>query len=252
MAFTDKFSRVADAYAAQRPRYPAALYSWLATLAPGHELAWDCATGNGQAALALSDHFAQVAASDASAEMIASATSHERVAYRVAAAEDAGFLEDESVDLVTVAQAVHWFDFEQFYAGVRRVLKEDGVIALWAYAGSSVSGEIDAVTSRLNREILRDYWSPRVELVNDAYRDLPFPFRECPAPELFMNVDWTLAEFLDYHRTWSAAVDYRRARGACAVDLIAGEIASCWGDAEARRRVSWRLILKVGRKAGGR
>jgi len=246
MAFNDKFSGVARAYADQRPHYPEVLYDWLSSGTQSHNLCWDCATGNGQAAVALASRYARVIATDASAQMIEAAQSHDRVRYIVRAAESVPEIDDSSVDLVTVAQAIHWFDLDRFYREVKRVLKPGGLIAVWAYAGSHVTDEIDAVTKRLNHEILDGYWADNVELVNREYRYLPFPFKEIETPEFHMEVSWTLAGFLTYHKTWSAAQDYLRATGIDAVDLIAGEIASLWGNASEPRTVSWKLSRRVG------
>lgn len=247
MGFTDKFSPLAKSYAVQRPRYPACLFEWLASLTWAHELAWDCATGNGQAAIALASYYKSIIATDASASMIESAETHERVKYLTAGAESVPAIEGGTADLVTVAQAVHWFDLEKFYAEVKRVLKPGGSIALWSYAGSHVTDEIDKITKRLNRQILRGYWAPNVEMVNRGYRNLPFPFTEVKAPKFLMEVDWTLAEFLDYHRTWSAAGDYFKDTGKDAVALVADELGRAWGEPSVARTVSWRLNLRVGR-----
>lgn len=249
MAFNDKFSGVARAYADQRPHYPNVLYDWLASSTQAHDLCWDCATGNGQAAVALASRYASVIASDASRQMIDAAQSHERVRYIVCAAESVPEIADSSVDLVTVAQAIHWFDLDRFYREVSRALKPGGLIAVWAYALSHVTDEIDAVTRRLYHEILGGYWAPNVELVDRRYSDLPFPFEEIEAPAFHMDVSWTLAGFLDYHKTWSAAQDYLRATGVDAVDFVAPELVKLWGDPAKARTVSWKLILRAGRAA---
>ena len=122
--FPDHFSGVAGAYAEFRPRYPDALFDWLAEAAPSRELAWDCATGNGQAAVALARVFTRVVATDASAEQVQAATPHPRVEYRVGPAEESGLTSD-SADAVTVAQALHWFDRPSFYAEASRVLRRE-------------------------------------------------------------------------------------------------------------------------------
>src|SRR6478752_7460037 len=138
--FHDHFSGVANRYADFRPHYPAALFDYLATLAPRNSVVWDCACGTGQATLDLAARFDKVIGTDASKEQIASALPHANAEYRVATAEQSG-LPDKSVALVTVAQAVHWFDFNKFYAEVNRVLVRHGVIALGTYGINTVEGD---------------------------------------------------------------------------------------------------------------
>ena len=127
--FEDNFSKQADVYARYRPPYPAALYEWIASIAPGHAVAWDCGTGNGQAAIGLTRHFRSIIATDPSTAQIANAPAHPQIEYRVARAEESG-LADQSVDAITVALALHWFDLDQFYAEARRVLKPGGKLAV--------------------------------------------------------------------------------------------------------------------------
>lgn len=246
MSFKDHFSGHAGAYAASRPHYPMALFEWLAQGAPARERAWDAGCGNGQAALALAQHFESVVATDPSADQIAQAEAHARVSYRVEAAE-APTHADASIDLVCVAQALHWFDLERFYTGVRRVLRPDGVIAVWTYGLSRVAPDVDRVFLQLYTEILEPYWPPERRHVENAYADLAFPFTPIDAPQFAMQCDWTLAQYLAYLRTWSATQRYLRERGADPVDRIADAMAQAWGDPSVARGVRWPLGLRVGR-----
>ncbi len=132
MIFKDHFSKQATDYAKFRPRYPQKLFDYLGRIAPNRRVAWDCGTGNGQAAVGLALVFDRVIATDASEKQIANAQSHEKVDYRVAPAEHSG-IGSEAVDLIMVAQALHWFDLDRFYAEARRVLKPDGILAASAY-----------------------------------------------------------------------------------------------------------------------
>src|SRR4051812_5584893 len=157
--FQDLFSGHAPDYAAFRPTYPERLFAYLSSLTGAHDLAWDCATGNGQTALSLAPFFAMVFATDASARQLAQARAHERVRYGVALAERSP-LPDRSVDLVTVSQALHWLKHPSFYAEVRRVAKPGCVIACWCYSEMQVAPEIDPILSRLDNEILHDDWLP--------------------------------------------------------------------------------------------
>ena len=153
MSFEDLFSKQAEEYAQYRPRYPDALFEYLASVAPGHALAWDCATGNGQAALSLAPYFERVVGTDASESQIANAQPHEKITYRVARAEQTDF-EDHSVDLITVAQAIHWFDLDAFYAEAKRVLRPGGVLAAWTYYESEIEPAIDRVARKYESEVV--------------------------------------------------------------------------------------------------
>jgi SAM-dependent methyltransferase len=247
--FSDHFSRVAARYADFRPHYPAALFDYLVTLAPRTALVWDCAAGNGQATVDLAARFDHVVATDASADQIAAATPRPNVEYRVALAEQSG-LPPESVGLVTVAQALHWFKFDQFHAEVNRALKPGGVLAVWAYGINEVEG--DAV-NRLVRDYYDDivgpYWPPERTLVEEGYRTIPFPFAEIRAPEFCMEAHWTLEQLLGYFSTWSATNRYLKAKGTNPLEPLAAALKPVWGDASAPRRVVWPLAVRVGRKS---
>lgn len=248
MAFKDHFSSHAADYARYRPHYPAELYAALAARCEDHALAWDCGTGNGQAAVGLAAHFDRVVATDASAEQIAQAEPHPRVTYHVAPAPRSP-LAGASADLVTVAQAIHWFDVDAFYAEVRRVLKPGGALAVWTYGLQRVAPEIDPLLDRFYRAIVGPYWPPERRHVDAAYRTLPFPFAEESLPVPPMTMDWTLDELLGYLGTWSASQRYLRATGEDPVAQIREDVAAAWGEPGAARRVTWPLYIRLGRKA---
>lgn len=249
MSFKDHFSGHADDYTRYRPTYPAELFAWLAQQVPAHVLAWDCATGNGQAALGLAAHFEAVIATDASANQITSATAHPCVRYAVAPAEGSG-IAAHSVDLITVGQALHWFDFPRFYAEAARVLKPKGVLAAWSYGLMQVSPAVDAAVWRLYEPIVGPCWPPERRYVEEQYRTLPFPLEEIAAPAFAMAAEWTLAQLTGYLGTWSAVQRYRQERGADPLALIADELAAAWGAAETLRHVRWPLFMRVGRFDG--
>jgi ubiquinone/menaquinone biosynthesis C-methylase UbiE len=245
--FHDYFSGVAHRYADFRPNYPSELFDYLATLVPCDASVWDCAAGNGQATHDLAARFAKVFATDASAEQIASATPNPKVEFRVAPAEQSG-LPDQSVALVTVAQALHWFDFERFYAEVRRVLEPGGVLAVWAYGINTVEGDaINQVVLDYYQRVVGPYWPPERKLVEAGYTTLPFPFRELAAPTLNMQAHWTLEQLLGYFSTWSATSRYIKANGSNPLVALQAELGRLWGHANEARLVSWPLCLRVGR-----
>jgi ubiquinone/menaquinone biosynthesis C-methylase UbiE len=246
--FHDHFSAVANRYADFRPHYPAALFDYLATLAPRHSLVWDCAAGNGQATLDLAVRFDRVVATDASPEQIASATPHPKVEYRTATAERSG-LPDESVALITVAQALHWFDREKFYAEAARVLVRDGVLAAWVYGINQVEGAgIHALVQNFYSNIVGPYWPPERTLVEDGYRTIPFPFVEIATPAFRMEARWTLDALLGYFSTWSATNRFIKATGRNPLEPLGAELARVWGERDTTRLVTWPLSLRAGRK----
>ena len=246
MPFKDHFSAHAGAYHAAGPAYPDALFDWFATQAPSRRLAWDAGCGNGQASVALAARFARVHATDPSATQIANADTRRNVDYRVEPAESCS-LADASADLATVAQALHWFDHARYYAEVRRVLAPGGLVAAWCYADCSVVPDVDAAKNRLYVDLTGPYWPPERRWIEEGYRTLPFPFEEIAAPAFDMQVDWTLARFLAYLRSWSATQRYVAANGADPVAIVEPGIARAWGDPGRARRVRWDFHLRVGR-----
>jgi ubiquinone/menaquinone biosynthesis C-methylase UbiE len=245
-AFKDHFSSASDRYAAYRPHYPAALFTWLANLCDEHDTAWDCATGSGQAALGLAPHFRSVIASDASAEQLSHAAAHPRVEYRVATAEDSG-LANCSVDLVTVAQAAHWFDLPRFYFEASRVLKRGGVIALWGYGRMVLPGDMDAIFQAFDAETIGPYWPAERALIDDAYRSLEFPFSEVEPPTFYIEVEWTLPRLMAYLSTWSAVKRYQSARQRDPLPALRDRLQAMWGDEESALHLQWPLFLRAGR-----
>jgi len=244
-AFKDHFSAASDRYAAYRPDYPAALFAWLAGLCAERDAAWDCATGSGQAALGLAPYFRRVVASDASAEQIRHAEPHAGIEYRVAPAEASG-LADCSVDLVTVAQAAHWFGLPRFYAEVARVLKPGGVLALWGYGRMVLPGGMDAPFRRFYAETVGPWWPPERALIDDAYRSLDFPFADIQPPALAIEVEWALPRLLDYLSTWSAVKRYQAEKKHDPLPALMAELLHAWGTPETVRQLEWPLFLRVG------
>ena len=241
----DYFSAQSAAYARYRPHYPAALFDFIASQCPAQEQAWDVATGSGQAAHALARHFGHVIATDASPQQIARAAPHDRVTYRVEAAE-APSLADQSVDAVTVAQALHWLDVDRFYAEVRRVLKPSGVLAAWTYGLFHITPNVDRVVRRYYHDVIGPYWPPERRHVEAAYRTLPFPFQALDAPVFEMEALWSLTDVRGYLGTWSATQRYRAGERRDPVEEIRSELEAAWGTTDVRP-VRWPLHLRAGR-----
>jgi ubiquinone/menaquinone biosynthesis C-methylase UbiE len=243
--FKDHFSSVAGEYARHRPGYPAELFAFLASLPAERERAWDCATGNGQAAVGLAAHFRRVVGSDASLQQLARAERAPGVAYWRALAERTG-LRDRVVDLVTAAQGVHWFDFDAFWREVRRVLVPGGCVAVWTSYTTHVDPAVDAVLARFRAEV-HDYWPPERRWVEEQYRTIPFPFAEIVAPEFEVREEWDLERLLGYLGTWSATRRYRELRGEDPVARLRRDLTAAWGEPSRRRLVRQPIHLRAGR-----
>lgn len=245
--FKDHFSDAPARYAEFRPSYPEELFAWLAGLCKEHEAAWDCATGSGQAAAGLAPHFNRVIATDASSEQIAHAKGPGNVSFRVASAEASG-LKDSSIDLVGVAQAAHWFDLPRFYAEARRVLKPNGVLALWGYGRLCLPEGMDEILQRFYGGTIGPYWPPERKLIDNAYRSLDFPFAEIAAPDFFIEVEWNLPRLLDYLSTWSAVKRHIQATGTDPLPSLAAELEPLWGNPQLALQLNWPLFLRAGRR----
>ena len=246
--FQDHFSTGSDLYARYRPRYPAALFDFLAAEAPDHTLAWDCACGSGQATEALGSRFRRVLGTDASIPQIVGAENSAPTAYAAALAE-APPLAPGSVDLVTVAQAFHWLDFEPFHGAVKALLRPGGLVAVWCYTTLALDDpELDALLNRYYHHTVGPYWPPERRFLEAGYRDLPFPYEPVAAPALALYARWTLDQLLGYLRTWSATRRFQADRGSDPVAPLAPKLADVWGPDETCR-IRWPLALLVGRRS---
>lgn len=245
---TDLFSKQSHLYSQFRPQYPKEIYDFLTKHCGGRELAWDCATGNGQAASDLSRYFKKVIATDSSEKQIQNALPLENVEYQVLKAEEKLSLPNASIDLITVAQALHWFDLEVFYSEARRLLKPDGVFATWAYSfHSPIQPDIDSHLNEFYFQTLGPFWKPNNRLIWEGYRDLPFPFEEITTPKLSLSVSWSLEDLRGYFKTWSSTQLYIDKQETDPTGELLKNLLPLWGDPKSKRNLSWNLIFKAGK-----
>lgn len=197
------FSDKSELYQAARPNYPDSIYAFLAQQCQATELVWDSACGNGQAAIGLAGYFDQVFASDVSQQQIQSAVQHANINYQVGPSEKS-ILNDQSADLVCVAQALHWFDFEKFWPEVDRVLKPNGVFATWGYNFPIWGDVLEPLIQTQILDIIAPYWAQHNKLLWNHYRDIDLPFTKLEAPKFSMTANWNLYQLFDLIHTFSA------------------------------------------------
>lgn len=245
LPFKDHFSTRSRDYAAYRPTYPRTLVDYLASLCERTDVALDVGCGTGQFSVLLAERFPWVIATDASAQQIAEAEPRDNVEYLVATATSSG-LPDGSVDLVTVAQAAHWFDLPAFYAEARRIGRPGAVLALIAYGVLEADRDVDPVVRHFYKDVVGPYWPPERRYVEEGYRSFDFPFRELPAPPLAIEVDWSAADLVGYADTWSAVRGAETALGRSPIPAFERELLRSWGDPQMLRRIRFPLSLRVG------
>lgn len=244
--FKDNFSTQSDAYHKYRPSYPKELFEYLSSLCNSHDLAWDCGTGNGQSAAGLANYFQKVYATDPSEPQIKNAVSHPKIFYKVEKAEN-NSLKNNSVDLITVAQALHWFDFDLFYSEVNRVLKPKGIFAAWTYGLPQISLEIDAVTHHFHDTIVGEFWQKENQFVSDEYKTIPFPFNEIETPSFQFQKKITLEDLKGLFLSWSATQRYKDQNGTNPVSEIENDLQDLWKNSKKTKLATWNIFLKVGR-----
>lgn len=245
--FVDHFAATATQYARSRPTYPAELFDWLVERSPRRALAWDCGTGSGQAAQTLGGRFDLVVASDPSLAQLAQARRETSVHF-VAMTAEAVALPSASVDLVTVAQALHWFDRTRFYAEVRRVLVPGGLLAAWRYGLASVDPRIDAIVRHFHGVTVGPFWPAERAIVDAGYRTIDFPDDELPVPPMSMEARWSLDQFVGYLASWSAVSRFRASVETDPVPAVTAELSAVWGDVGASRIVRWPFEVRAAKK----
>lgn len=245
MNYQDYFAQQPDDYHQYRPQYPEELFAYLASLVLIHDSAWDCATGNGQAARGLAPYFKQVIASDRLLEQLDEAPKLPNIRYELWPAEKTN-LPSRSVDLITVAQALHWLDFDTFYIEAKRVLKPNGVLAAWCYAIGHMTPEVNKIVQYLYEEVLGDsYWPAERRYIDNHYSTIPFPFERIKTPEFVMRKSFTYDQFLGYLSTWSAVKNYQNKMHENPLDLIKATLLEAFGNGTTLT-MSWKLHLLVG------
>lgn len=241
----DYFSDQSKAYAAFRPSYPDELYQFIYRHLEDRSAAWDCATGNGQVARHLARHFDRVDATDISEQQLTNAFQAKNIFYSISPAEHTSF-EDRQFDLITVGQALHWFNLPQFYNEVCRTGKQEGLLAVWGYALLSIAPDIDELFFNFYYDTVGPYWDQARRLVEDHYRSIPFPFEEIPCPEFYIKVEWSASQFTGYLSSWSATQKYIRTHNRDPVEAFSEKLRTHWKEGETKL-VTFPVFVKLGR-----
>ncbi|VVC76997.1 putative methyltransferase [Aquicella siphonis] len=246
MHYIDHFGEKSSDYLQFRPDYPQALYQYLAGLVSKHDLAWDCGTGNGQAASRLADYFKQVIGSDINQAQLDIAIKKENVNYFCWPSEKTD-LQNASVDLITVAQALHWFDLDSFYQEVKRVAKYTGIVAAWCYSLGFIHPDVDIFIKRLYSDVLgANYWPKQREYIDNEYQTIPFPFKRIESPAYHIEKSMNFTQLIGYLNTWSAVKEYQQLNQENPINLIFADLQMAWGDPTAERVMTWPIHLLVG------
>ena len=241
----DNFSEHASAYAKYRPGYPPELYTFLLGLVKERNIAWDCATGNGQVAVELSNHFDKVYATDISEAQLKNAHVKDNIFYSIARAESTEF-PDDFFDMITVAQAIHWFDFHAFYTEANRTMKPGGILAVMGYGLLKTGEDTDAIIGHFYKNIIGPYWDKERKYVDENLTTIPFPFEEIATPILINRFEWSLDDLLGYFSTWSAVQHYIKANNEDPVAIIRKSLEEKW-PAGSTRMITFPVLLRVAR-----
>ena len=237
------FTRQAKQYVTHRPTYPEELINYLVSLVKVRERVWDCATGNGQLACLLAPHFEEVQATDISEEQLRNAKLHKKIIYSHSPAEKTNF-KGNYFDLITVAQAVHWFNFGEFYAEVNRIAKHGAVLAIVGYGQVQVTPPINKVMEGFYWDMFGKYFTDNRQFVEKRYETIPFPYHELKAPEFSIKLKWTLKDMHGYLRTWSPVVKFMTEYRQDPTVKVIKQLEELWED---EQQVSFPVFLRVGK-----
>lgn len=241
----DNFSTQSNDYAKFRPQYPQELIEHFLSLASGKEACWDCGTGNGQLAVQLAVHFKAVYATDISQRQLDNATQRENINYSLKAAEQTDFA-DHSFDLITVAQAAHWFDFSRFNPEVQRLLKPGGIVALFGYGLVLVEGKAGEIIKDFYWNVTKPFWDIERDHIEAKYTTIPFPFEELESPNLNIESDLSMEELLGYISTWSAVQHFIKRHGYSPIEQLRKDLTLAWE--EESKRVIFPMFYRIGKK----
>lgn len=242
----DLFTKQSEAYAKFRPSYPKEIFDFLLTQVKERNAAWDCGTGNGQVAASLAEHFKTVYATDISEGQLSKAIQKPNIVYKLEPAEKTSF-ENSMFDLITVAQAIHWFNFEKFYGEVKRTLKPKGIIAAITYTLPKIDDEVDSIINYFYTDVLDGYWDMERRYVDEMYQTIPFPFREIKAPIIISQYFWEAEQLIGFLQSWSAVQHYIDKNNSSPVDLVADDLRKCWRP-NSKKTIVFPIIMRVGRK----
>lgn len=240
----DNFSHDSEAYKIFRPEYPQALFDYLKELPTQKDLMWDAGTGNGQLVKGMADVFNHIVATDISEAQLSQAFQFSNVTYLVQAAEQTKLVTG-SIDLITVAQAIHWFDFDRFYLEVKRVAKKDAILAVIGYSRPRLEPEFDRLLDEFYSRTVGPYWDKERHYIDEAYKTIPFPFKEIMVPDFSMNYLWQMSHFIGYLSTWSAVKHYKAQTGHDPLPDFARRFEAAVG-IEAELKIEFPLMLRIG------
>jgi ubiquinone/menaquinone biosynthesis C-methylase UbiE len=241
----DNFSSGAASYVANRPESPEEIFDFLYDNVAAFDTAWDCGTGNGQVAVKLATRFGKVYGTDISNDQLQHAAQRDNITYLQERAEQTS-IPDSSIDLVTVGQAIHWFDFDSFYKEVRRVARPGALVAAWTYSTPLLSPTVNKVMNLFYNDITGPYWDKERRYVDEGYRTITFPFAEIPAPEFKIVKMYTMQQLIGYLQTWSGVKHYIAKKGEDPISLIADDLAKAWGSEE-KIQIYWPVHIRAGR-----
>lgn len=241
----DNFSTQSDDYAKFRPVYSQKLIDFLLSLTSTHETCWDCGTGNGQLAIALAKYFPKIHATDISEKQLNNAIQRANIEYSKQPAELTNF-PDQHFDLITVAQAAHWFDHEKFNKEVKRVLKPNGVIVLFGYGLVQVQGDPGQLIKDFYWNVTKPYWDSERDHIVEEYQTIPFPFQEIQVNQNFDIIsEMTLEQLTGYIGTWSAVQHFIKSNGYQPVNNLRADLKSVWK--EGMKRVNFPVFIRAGK-----